>query len=572
MLIKLNKKQWKALDIKVLEEFGVNPDEIRYTSGSVSVELEPYSAKDLKKFQKHITDSKMFGWKAVTADIQLYLDMVEESKGKSTDKLLEIKVRKVEFFATYLKQYFVKQKVHRVYEEDLSQGVMYCSYINNITYVPKEERRGDYVIPEHVHFTLSWIQDNEIKKESFTFYAEDCSHFRTITESFRRKGLYFATEALDKHYEDSIVRFRSMVDNVGEQYLATGSGETNLDDNGYSWWRSHNIVLDKGGEAANVVIDIFKESDEDSSRSRNSRNREEYVDLSYWYRTSLQLNGLEETEQESESEELPIHPTVIIFALKKQARLRVHVDQLVKYEYDESMGDKLILPDESTKLVRTLLSYDGEFQDIVKNKGGGAIVLCTGIAGTGKTLTAEVYAEVMHRPLYTIQCSQLGIDPEELEKQLLIIFSRSERWNAILLLDEADVYIRERGNDLQQNAIVGVFLRVLEYYRGVMFMTTNREKDIDDAIASRCIARVNYSIPESEEKMADIWRVQAEVQGFVASEAVIKKLASTYGKLTGRDIKNLMKLAKLIDGNDKPLSFKTIEFARQFKPTRGIYD
>ena len=38
------------------------------------------------------------------------------------------------------------------------------------------------------------------------------------------------------------------------------------------------------------------------------------------------------------------------------------------------------------------------------------------------------------------------------------------------------------------NAVVGVFLRVLEYFNGLLFLTTNRIDDIDEAIVSRCIA------------------------------------------------------------------------------------
>ena len=98
----------------------------------------------------------------------------------------------------------------------------------------------------------------------------------------------------------------------------------------------------------------------------------------------------------------------------------------------------------------------------------------------------------MQRPLYSVQCSQLGLEPADLERELLKIFTRAARWNAILLLDEADVYIHRRGSDIQQNAIVGVFLRVLEYYSGVMFLTTNRAELVDDAIASRCLARIDY--------------------------------------------------------------------------------
>ena len=35
-----------------------------------------------------------------------------------------------------------------------------------------------------------------------------------------------------------------------------------------------------------------------------------------------------------------------------------------------------------------------------------------------------------------------------------------------MLIDEADVYIKRREDDMTMNAVVGVFLRVLEYFNG----------------------------------------------------------------------------------------------------------
>ena len=40
--------------------------------------------------------------------------------------------------------------------------------------------------------------------------------------------------------------------------------------------------------------------------------------------------------------------------------------------------------------------------------------------------------------------------------------------------------------------MVSVFLRELEYYQGIMFLTTNRVKEIDDAIASRIHLPLKY--------------------------------------------------------------------------------
>lgn len=100
--------------------------------------------------------------------------------------------------------------------------------------------------------------------------------------------------------------------------------------------------------------------------------------------------------------------------------------------------------------------------------------MCVGSPGLGKTLTAEVYAEVIERPLYSIHAGALGTNADDIEKNLRTILTRAKRWNCVLLLDEADVFVMQRGASLTQNAIVAEFLRTLEYFDGLMFMTSNR--------------------------------------------------------------------------------------------------
>ena len=267
--------------------------------------------------------------------------------------------------------------------------------------------------------------------------------------------------------------------------------------------------------------------------------------------------------------EIPLHPFLACFEMKRHRRLRIDVGQLQEYVYDPHLSSKLILPTDSRNLVEMLLAHKGQFRDIVAGKSGGAIILCAGIPGTGKTLTAEVYAEVMARPLYTVQASQLGTDPDCLEDELLKTFARASRWNAIMLLDEADVYVHTRGNDLQQNAIVGVFLRVLEYYKGVLFLTTNRSDLVDDAIASRCVARIDYKAPIPEDQRA-IWKVLCSTAGITIEQSVIDAVVARYPDLTGRDVKNLLKLAKLVsDSRDCDITLDVLRFVKRFKPTVG---
>lgn len=84
----------------------------------------------------------------------------------------------------------------------------------------------------------------------------------------------------------------------------------------------------------------------------------------------------------------------------------------------------------------------------------------------------ECVAEREQRPLYTISCGDLGTEPEQLELRLKEVFEYAVSWKAILLLDEADIFLQERNmNDLKRNALVTIFLRELEYFDGILFVS-----------------------------------------------------------------------------------------------------
>jgi AAA+ superfamily predicted ATPase len=107
-------------------------------------------------------------------------------------------------------------------------------------------------------------------------------------------------------------------------------------------------------------------------------------------------------------------------------------------------------------------------------------------------------------------------------------------------LKRAELAIVGWGADLQRNAVVGVFLRLLEYYKGLLFLTTNRLDAIDDAIVSRCIAVIKYQNPPISERLK-IWRTQAELNGLSLTEDQLLTLAEKF-ECSGRDIKGLVRL------------------------------
>ncbi|KAI2681206.1 hypothetical protein DTO013E5_9139 [Penicillium roqueforti] len=136
------------------------------------------------------------------------------------------------------------------------------------------------------------------------------------------------------------------------------------------------------------------------------------------------------------------------------------------------------------------------FDDVIDGKGQGLNVLLNGPPGVGKTFTIEATSEYFKRPLYSISAGELVVDHGDshaLESQLEIIFKIAKHFNAFLLLDEADAFMASR-TELHDNhnRLVTVFLRKLEYYRGLLFLTSNRGIQFDEAILSRIHLTIEY--------------------------------------------------------------------------------
>ena len=263
---------------------------------------------------------------------------------------------------------------------------------------------------------------------------------------------------------------------------------------------------------------------------------------------------------------LPEHPVVKVFDLRTHEFFWVHADNMEPHSYDKSLREKLILPPTHRDLLDVLTTDLGAFvNDFVEGKSAGNVILCKGIPGVGKTLTAEVYAELIERPLYSIHSGALGTTAEAIEENLKVIFQRGSRWNCVLLLDEADVFVVQRGNNIEQNAIVAEFLRTLEYFDGLLFMTTNRPDDIDEAIISRCAAIINYAPPTAPDAAA-IWGVMATQFQVELGDELIAELVSLFPQIAPRDIKMLLRLAlRVAAAKNEPLTVKTFRRCAMFR-------
>lgn len=160
------------------------------------------------------------------------------------------------------------------------------------------------------------------------------------------------------------------------------------------------------------------------------------------------------------------------YSLKDKEWLAFYLDCSSAIVWDSQAFDSLVLPQEQENLKDLILAIAksqskqlDNFDDVVQGKGRGIIMQLSGPPGVGKTLTAESVAEVMQVPLYVMSAGDLGSNAHTVERNLKNILRMVPKWGAVLLLDEADVFMEARSaTDLERNELVSIFLRMLEYY------------------------------------------------------------------------------------------------------------
>ncbi|KAG0129740.1 hypothetical protein HOY82DRAFT_487773 [Tuber indicum] len=270
----------------------------------------------------------------------------------------------------------------------------------------------------------------------------------------------------------------------------------------------------------------------------------------------------EEDEEMTEEQLLLCSPTVLGFSFGDKLWAEFAVEHVNEIEFNPDAFESLVLPEAQKKIVKALVeSHTGNrgsrsgIDDVIKGKGKGLVAVLHGRPGVGKTLTAEGISEFLQKPLYMVGAGELGTDSRTLETQLSRILDIAHVWGAVLLLDEADVFLERRSvHDLQRNALVSIFLRLLEYFQGILFLTTNRVETFDEAFQSRIHIALRYNDLDKKARRV-IWKtflgmVAKEESGpdralrDVVNDEELEGLARR--ELNGRQIKNAVRTAQAL--------------------------
>ncbi|KAH8890557.1 P-loop containing nucleoside triphosphate hydrolase protein [Thozetella sp. PMI_491] len=280
----------------------------------------------------------------------------------------------------------------------------------------------------------------------------------------------------------------------------------------------------------------------------------------------------------AEDQMVLLNPLLYGFSLGDKIWGAFAASRLDKVNWNEAMVDSLVFSTERKDFIRDLVRHHGNrgdqggFDDFVRDKGKGLIGLLAGPPGVGKTLTAEAVSEIAHRPLYMISSGELGETSSSVQGQLMRVMELAETWKAVVLLDEADVFLAERDDDsLSRNAIASIFLRHLEYYQGILLLTTNRLNSFDEAFQSRIHFCFEYGELDVSARKA-IWttfldkaKTDTKVE-IVLEEKDIAELAER--ELNGRQIKNIVSISHAVAAERKtPITRDSVMVALGFAKT-----
>ena len=155
------------------------------------------------------------------------------------------------------------------------------------------------------------------------------------------------------------------------------------------------------------------------------------------------------------------------------------------------------------EVIEALKNAD-EYQKGEYDEESGIKVLLYGISGGGKTAYAEEVSRKMNRSLKIVRpCEVLSKWVGETEQNISRIFKDAAKDHSILLVDEADSFLHNRGDSVNhfEDSKVNSFLIEIERYPGILFCSTNLPDILDKALDRRFNFKIGFK-PLTKEGIA----------------------------------------------------------------------
>ena len=158
-----------------------------------------------------------------------------------------------------------------------------------------------------------------------------------------------------------------------------------------------------------------------------------------------------------------------------------------------------------------------------------------GAPGTGKTAFGRYLAERLGRPLLIRRASELlGPYVGQTEKAIARMFHEAERRNAVLMLDEADSFLRSRQVAQRSWEVTQVneLLTQMEDFEGLFICSTNLMDDIDPAALRRFDIKIEFRTMTGDQAVLMFEQILADA-GTEISQAMRRRVGGMQGLTPG---------------------------------------
>jgi hypothetical protein len=464
--------------------------------------------------QDHTNEESLYG-----NSPQVHVNQLFDSLGNLREATKHNKSRRLRTLINYLDEQFTQElgQAHDMFKQGVTNfaSIKHLFPVGTCVYIPDDQIQGG-VVHECNMYESMWGPYIQIEIRYVTSTGVQFQFTRADVTISAFTGVKSLQELPVRVLDDAV---RAQLHVRGEKYAQVAVGAHHQHVVGHmqvqKWWNwSHMRATGR------CMVDIQTHdqfTDGRGYRDRDNHNTMLTPDL-YW-QTDAYVKGFS-------------------FVTKQWGRFPVC--NLQDVEFRKQAYDQLVMDVTQKVMIRSLVQHNhNNFEDIISGKGGGCIFLLHGEPGVGKTLTAEAVSELLERPLYSVSVGELGTDPVQLEKNLRQILDVSQIWNAVILLDEADIFLEKRSSgDILRNGMISIFLKTLEYHQGVMFLTTNRVNDFDPAFFSRISVALRYQALDATAR-EQVWHNLLTAAGI----SNVDSAALALHDLNGRQIKNIIRLS-----------------------------
>jgi SpoVK/Ycf46/Vps4 family AAA+-type ATPase len=258
------------------------------------------------------------------------------------------------------------------------------------------------------------------------------------------------------------------------------------------------------------------------------------------------------------AEVAPVNPTQQVLARMVLDRSRHNLSASAAKVTGRQKWEDIVLPSDILNRCLRIAQFV-KYQRVLSDSWGfgrkllthsGVSALFSGPPGVGKTMMAGIIGRELGLDVYRIDLSRiLSKWVGETEKNLSALIDEANRTRAVLVFDEADALFSKRtdvnsSSDRYSNVEVNYLLQKMEVFDGIIILTTNLEKGIDEAFVRRLDFRIRFPEPTLEERQ-EMWERMLPAELQYGRDVDLAELARNF-EMTGGYIKKALIRAGLI--------------------------